>query len=239
LTWAFRKNNVIHFVRRYNQLIMVATVESPPINTLADLLDRLGGIPADRVRFRPAPGEATEQDCFDAERRFGVLCELIDGTLVEKAMGLYESVLAGIIIRLLGEFVSARRLGIVGVPDGMYRVKPGQIRMPDVSFTSWERLPADFHKHAAADLSPDLAIEILGPSNTVREMARRRVDLFAGGTRLMWVIDPPSRTVAVYVDAESSPVILHEDQSVDGGPVLPGFSFSIRQLFADAQSPQP
>jgi Uma2 family endonuclease len=110
--------------------------------------------------------------------------------------------------------------------------------MPDVSFTSWDRLPADYAKHAAADLSPDLAIEILSPSNTAREMARKRVDLFAGGTRLMWVIDPPSRTVAVYVDAESSPVILDEDHSVDGGAVLPGFSFSIRQLFADAQRPQ-
>jgi hypothetical protein len=104
---------------------MVATLELPQINTLADLLDQLGGIPASRVRIRPAPGEATEQDCLDAERRFGVLCELIDGTLVEKAMGLYESVLAGIIIGLLREFVSARRLGIIGAPDGMYRVKPG------------------------------------------------------------------------------------------------------------------
>jgi Uma2 family endonuclease len=216
---------------------MVATLASPPINTLGDLLDQLGGIPASRVRFRPAPGEATEQDAIDAVRRFGVLCELIDGTLVEKPMGLYESVLAGIIARLLGEFVSPRRLGIVAVPDGMYRVKPGQIRMPDVSFASWDRLPPDYQHQAAPDLSPDLAIEILSPSNTAREMARKRTELFAGGTRLMWIIDPPTRSVAIYADAESDPIVLNEDQSVDGGIVLPGFSFSIRQLFAEAERP--
>jgi Uma2 family endonuclease len=155
-------------------------------------LDRLGGIPADRVRFRPAPGEATEQDAIDAERRFGVLCELIDGTLVEKPIGLYESVLAIILARALSEFVSSRKLGIVAGSDGLFRVLPGQIRLPDVSFTSWDRLPADYSGRAAANLSPDLAVEILSPSNTAREMARKRIDLFAGGTRLMWVIDPAS-----------------------------------------------
>ena len=204
---------------------MVATLASPPINTLGDLLDQLGGISADRVRFRPAPGEATEQDCFDAERRFGVLCELIDGTLVEKPTGLYESVLAVIIAGLLREFVSPRRLGIVAAPDGMYRVMPGKIRMPDVSFTCWDRLPPDYQHQAAPDLSPDLAIEILSPSNTAREMARKRVKLFSGGTRLMWIIDPPTRSVAVYVDAESNPIVLNEDQSVDGGVVLPDSLF--------------
>ena len=223
---------------RYNRHIMVATVESQPINTLGDLLHRLGDIPADRVRFRPTPGEATEQDCFDAQRRFGVLCELIDGTLVEKTMGLYESVLAGIIIRLLGEFVSPRRLGIVAVPDGMFRVGPDQIRMPDASFTSWSRLPADYSNNAAADLSPDLAIEILSPSNTANEMARKRREYFARGTGLMWMINPAARTVAIYIDTEGEPTISNVDQSVDGGDVLPGFSFSIRQLFEEAEQPQ-
>ena len=55
------KTNVIHIAARYDHAAMIATLESPPINTLGDLLDRLGGIPADRVRFRPAPGEATAE----------------------------------------------------------------------------------------------------------------------------------------------------------------------------------
>jgi Uma2 family endonuclease len=217
---------------------MVATLASPPINTLGDLLDRLGDIPASRVRLRPVPGEATEQDCFEAKQRFGVLCELIDGTLVEKTMGLYESVLAIIVARLLSNFVWPRRIGIVAGTDGMYRVEPGQIRMPDVSFTSWSRLPDDYHKYPAGDLSLDLAVEVLSPSNSKKEMIRKRREYFARGTRLMWIIDPAAQTVAVFVDDSSAPTILTEDKSVDGGNVLPGFSFSIRELFAEAQRPQ-
>jgi Uma2 family endonuclease len=216
---------------------MVDALASPPINTLADLLDRLGGIPADRVRFNPVPGTATEQDAIDSRRRFGVLCELIDGTLVEKTMGLYESMLAIIIAGFLRDFVAARKLGIVAGADGLYRVAPDQIRLPDVSYTSWGRLPADFRDHAAGDLSPDLAVEVLSPSNSPREIARKRADYFGGGTKLIWVVDPATRTVAVYVDLVSEPTILTEDQSVDGGTVLPGFSFSIGKMFAEADRP--
>jgi Uma2 family endonuclease len=216
---------------------MIVTLESPPINTLADLLDSLGGIPADRVRFNPKPGEATEQDAIEAEHRFGRLCELIDGTLVEKAMGYYESLLAVVIARVLSNFVSPRKLGLVAGSDGMHRVLPGQIREPDASYTSWARVPADYQTNAAPRVSPDLTIEILSPSNTVREMRRKRSDYFAGGTRLLWIVDPPTKTVAVYVSAEGEPVVLTENDALDGADVLPGFTFPIAQIFAEVQRP--
>jgi hypothetical protein len=63
------------------------------IETLADLLEQLGGIAPDRVRFRPAPGTATEKDVLAIHDREGRLCELADGVLVEKAVGLRESLL--------------------------------------------------------------------------------------------------------------------------------------------------
>jgi hypothetical protein len=66
---------------------MTAVLEPPPvIDTLADLLERLGGIAPDRVRFRPAPGTATEADVIAVRERHQRICELIDGVLVEKAM---------------------------------------------------------------------------------------------------------------------------------------------------------
>ncbi len=61
-----------------------------PIQTLADLMERLGGVPLERIRFHPAPGTAVEQDVLEAEKQ-GLLCELVDGVLVEKAMGYSES----------------------------------------------------------------------------------------------------------------------------------------------------
>lgn len=71
---------------------------APRINTLADLLDRLGGIPLNRIRFRPYPGTATVQDVIDMERREGKLFELVEGVLLEKAVGFIQSGLAGFLL---------------------------------------------------------------------------------------------------------------------------------------------
>ena len=70
------------------------TIAPPDIKTLADLRKRLGGVPLDRIWFHPAPGTATEKDVIEAERRENRLCELVDGTLVEKAVGFEEGRLA-------------------------------------------------------------------------------------------------------------------------------------------------
>src|SRR5580693_5312561 len=82
--------------------------------TLAELIDNLGGVPLKRIRMTPPPGTATEQDVIaqrDGPKRR--LCELIDGVLVEKVMGTKESLLAGVILRLLGNFVDEHDLGAV------------------------------------------------------------------------------------------------------------------------------
>jgi hypothetical protein len=74
-------------------LTSVATIE-----TLADLLEQLGGIAPERVRFRPPPGTATEKDMLEVEAHEDRLCELVDGVLVEKAMGWRESLLASRVV---------------------------------------------------------------------------------------------------------------------------------------------
>src|SRR5438067_3818469 len=110
-----------------------ATIARPKIDTLQDLLDRLGDIPLKRVRFHPAPGTATEADVLvliEGEKR---LFELVDGVLVEKAMGYYESLLAGILIRLLGAFLEEHDLGFLLPADGALEMLPDLVRIPDVS----------------------------------------------------------------------------------------------------------
>ena len=64
--------------------------KTPPLATIADLLAKLGNIPPSRVRLRPFPGTATEQDVIDIEAREGRLCELVDGVLVVKTVGFDE-----------------------------------------------------------------------------------------------------------------------------------------------------
>jgi hypothetical protein len=85
-----------------------ATVAPPTIKTMADLQTRLGGIPLDRIWIRPAPGTAIENDVIEAEACENRLCELIDGTLVEKAAGFEESRLAGELMYLVTVLTSCR-----------------------------------------------------------------------------------------------------------------------------------
>ena len=159
-----------------------------PIETLADLMERLGGVPPHRIRFRPSPGTAVEQDVLDAGNK-GLMCELVDGVLVEKAMGYSESTLAVFLIEMLNAFVRTRNLGLVSGPDGTIRLFPGLVRIPDVAFASWDRLPGGRRPDAPIpDVSPDLAVEVLSRSNTDAEMAqtprlfhRRRATGLAGG----------------------------------------------------------
>src|SRR5215475_6920596 len=121
-------------------MIAVATAITA-IDTLADLLEHLGGISPNRVRFRPVPGAATEDDMLAIHDREGRLYELVDGVLVEKAMGLRESYLAIVLSTILWNFVQLRNLGLVTGEAGMMRLMSGLVRIPDVAFISWTRLP--------------------------------------------------------------------------------------------------
>jgi Uma2 family endonuclease len=206
-------------------------------DTLAELLERLGQIPLERIRLRPPPGTATEADVLAAlEAPRKRLCELIDGVLVEKAMGFRESRLAVFVIRVLDLFVSARNLGLVTAPDGTIRLWAGRVRIPDVAFFSWDRLPGRrVPDEPIPTLAPDLAVEILSRSNTPGEMLLKRQDYFAAGVRLVWEVDPEARRLHVYTTPEEPSATLTEGDTLDGGAVLPGFMLPLRELFAELE----
>lgn len=203
------------------------------LETLSDLLEHLGGIAPHRVRFRPLPGTATEQDILDLQAREGRLYELVDYVLVEKAMGFRESCLAAALITILWGFVRPRNLGLVAGEGGMMRLAPGLVRIPDVAFVSWERLPGRrMPTEPVPGLVPDLAVEVLSASNTPGEMERKRREYFTAGVRLVWFIDPEARTVAVFTDPEQC-IVLSEDQILEGEPALPAFTLPLHELFAE------
>lgn len=204
----------------------------PAAWTLADLLEHLGGISPQRIRLRPAPGTATERHVLAIHRREERLYELMEGVLVEKIMGYEESSLACELIYYLKHFLHDNDLGNVAGADGALRLMPGLVRIPDVSFISWDRLPdRRIPKERLPDRTPDLAVEILSEGNTPGEMDRKLRDYFFCGTRLVWYIDPQRRTVRVYTSPDQC-VELSERQTLDGGAVLPGFSLPLSQLFA-------
>jgi Uma2 family endonuclease len=200
--------------------------------TVAELLKKLGGIPAERVQLDPPPGTATEKDVLEIERREGRICELVDGVLVEKAMGFAESSLAFRIGFFLQLFLEQHKLGLLAGADGTLRLWPGLVRIPDVSFISWNQLPnRKIPKKPIPDLYPDLAVEVLSRKNTKAEIDRKLHEYFRSGTRLAWVVDPRKRSVRVY-SAPDRFRLLTEDQSLDGGDVLPGLNLPLREVFA-------
>ena len=210
-----------------------ATLSAAAWATARDLIEALGAIDPGRVRLDPLPGTATEADLIRLNDQRTGLFELVDGVLVEKTMGLLESCLAGAIIAILREFILRNNLGIVTAPVGMMRMAPATIRAPDVAFVAWGRiLGGRISRESLADVVPDLAIEVLCPSNTKAEMARKRRGYFEAGVRLVWEIDPEARTVAVYEEPERA-TLLGLAQTLNGGEVLPGFALLLADLFAD------
>lgn len=217
---------------------MPVRASTPVRLTVADLIERLGDIPAHRIWLNPAPGKAREKDVLAAHARENRLCELVDGVLVEKAMGYREAVIAGVLIHLIHTYLDDHDLGIVAAPDGMMKLATGLVRIPDVSFVSWEKFPERrVPSTPIPRLGPDLAAEVLGEGNTPREMQRKVKEYFAAGARLVWLIDPATRTVDVYTSASRSRRVGEHDP-VDGGKVLPGFSFTLRVLLDRARVAQ-
>jgi Uma2 family endonuclease len=216
---------------------------APPLEattlTAADLATCFGPMPLSRIRFDPFPGTATEEDVLAIHEREERLCELVDGILVEKTAGFTEALLATVLSRLLGNWVVPRKLGVVLGADGMMRLAPGLVRIPDVSFLSWDRFPGrQIPSEPIPDLAPDLAVEVLSISNTHAEMERKLQDYFTHGVRLVWLVQPRGRTVRVYTTANYNTFTeLSEGDTLDGGAVLPGFSLPLRELFAELDPP--
>jgi Uma2 family endonuclease len=200
--------------------------------TMADLLEQLGDIPPLRVRLRPPPGEATENDVPALHDRESCPFELVDGVLVEKAIGFRESVLGVTLASYLVAFVQERKLGVVSGANGAMRLFPGTVRMPAVAYVSWARSP-DGHLPAnpIPNLAPDLAVEVLRDSNTAGEMKRKRREYFGAGCRLVWIVDPGARSVSVFTASEEA-IVLDENAELTGGDVLPRFALTIADLFA-------
>jgi Uma2 family endonuclease len=199
--------------------------------TVADLLEQLGGVAPARVRLKPLPGTATEADLIAASLRGDCLCELVDGVLAEKVMSYRESLLAGLILSLLRAWVYPRNLGLVSGEAGMMRLFPGLVRIPDVGYVSWDRVPGRrVPTEPIAGFAPDLAVEVLSEGNTPGEMARKRREYFAAGVRLVCLIDPATRTATVFTALDQA-TLLSEQDTLDGGDVHPGFALRLRDVF--------
>jgi Uma2 family endonuclease len=205
-----------------------------PFEMMGELLESLGGVSASRVRLTPAPGTATVRDVARLLDRHERKFELVDGTLVEKVMGQKEAFIATYLSHLMWVWnEAAGNLGMILGADGPFHLFAKLVRIPDVSFTDWDRLPGrKVPDEPVPDVSPDLAVEVLSEGNTREEMERKLKEYFLSEVSVVWFIDPRKRTVRVFTSPDDATELKATD-TLDGGDVLPGFSVPVARLFAD------
>ncbi|MEM6980238.1 MAG: Uma2 family endonuclease [Planctomycetota bacterium] len=196
--------------------------------SVSDALVDLGGISPQRL----LGSDNANVDSLVQAHHEGRLCELVDGYLVEKAVGFRESLIAMAIARFLGQFVDQERLGLISGADGFITFFPDLIRGPDVAYISFGRLPGgQVPSEAYPKIVPELVVEVISQGNTRAEMARKRREYFHAGVELVWMVDPVRRTIAVYTSSIDA-TVLYEEDTLDGGTVLSGWSIKVRQIFA-------
>jgi Uma2 family endonuclease len=163
------------------------------------------------------------------------LAELIRGELISVAgAGGESTILAAFILGHIGNYVDDHKLGYVTGADGHYILaeNPDTAVIPDVGFIKKERMPKPIPKkyiHA----TPDLAVEVISPSDKAKEI-REKIELYlAYKTELVWVVYPSSERVDVYRAADKAHVeVVKLDGVLSGENVLPGFTLAVEDIFA-------
>ncbi len=207
---------------------------APLFATVGDLLERLGGISAHRVCADPPPGTATVADYARRNGRTasGTLCELVDGTFVEKPMGSPESVIATEIIGRLWVYLAANPVGFMGGEGYFVRVGPQQVSVADGVVVLWKAgEPRRVKRCIITDDVPALVFEIPKPSNTKAEITRKLAEFFAAGTLVAWVVDSRTGTAEIYTSATDK-VAVPRDGVLTAEAVLPGFALPLATAFA-------
>jgi Uma2 family endonuclease len=159
--------------------------------------------------------------------------EVVDGELVEMGnSGMEHGYIACQLVVALGIFLREQKVGAIFDSSTAFTLKSGNRRSPDVSFVAKARLqgmnrpPQGFFQG-----SPDLAVEILSPGNTVEGMHQKIVEYFENETRLVWVIHPEEKFVLVYHSPEPDQ-FLRSGDTLEGEDILPGFTLKVEELFA-------
>lgn len=180
----------------------------------------------------PDPGRELSAEEFLMLPDDGWRTELVRGLIVREppAGAVHGHMGSTLLFHLMG-FVRREGAGTVFGPDTGFIIlrSPDTVRAPDVAFVAEGRfeegLPTGY-----VPFAPDLAVEVVSPSNTVSELQEKVLDYLAAGTRLVWVVDPRPETVTVYRSRDDIRILGRED-ALDAPRILPGFRLELSDLF--------
>lgn len=164
------------------------------------------------------------------------LLELIDGQIVEKMPSFRPSQIAALILTYLNLYLFKNLIGYVTGADGSYVIDEDNQFIPDVGYIAKARMPEMPERTAL--VPPDLAVEVVSPTDSVRKVQRKARRYLRAGTKIVWIVYPEDQTVDVCLPDETEPdgmriIEFGVDSILDGGDVLPGFTLAVKAIFGD------
>ena len=154
--------------------------------------------------------------------------EYIKGELIPMpAASAEHGIISATVFLYLGLYVRENKLGEVVTPDTGFQVGE-RVLKPDIAFISSAQLPDDLSK--AFPVPPDLAVEVVSPSDVFRRVIEKAFAYLDAGTQMVWIVEPTSQTVRVY-RSETPIKVLGINDTLTGEDVVEGFSCQVAQLF--------
>ena len=174
-------------------------------------------------------GSATIQDLLNTPKD-GRKYELVDGEILVSPAGMRHSEVALKIAGLIWEFLQKNPIGNVYSSDVGISFPNGNVRSPDVTYVSLAKLPGGRSPDGFGEVIPDLAVEVLSPSDSLRELGKKIGEFLENGVPLVWLVDPKRQTVTVYRSLSQTEQFRVSD-TISAEPVLPGFSVQVSRFF--------
>ncbi len=155
--------------------------------------------------------------------------EYVEGELKVSPTGMLHESIGVKLINKLFQFVDKKKLGGVYGSSVGYRMQSGNLLSPDASFVRKSKLPHGKSPEGFGYFAPDLAVEILSPSERVIQVEKKVAEYFENGSELVWIINPKKRTATVYHSMNDCQVFCENDK-LTAGEVIPGFFCRLRDL---------
>jgi Uma2 family endonuclease len=174
-------------------------------------------------------GTATVEDLLKMPED-GQKHELVDGEIVVSPTGVRHSQIAIKIAHIIATFLDGHPIGVLFSPDLGIWLSNGNLRSPDLTFVRNEKMPKDEDRDKFAEFIPDLAVEVLSPTDRPKFVAEKIGEFLENGVPIVWLVDPSRKTVSEY--RSLSEIKLYSgDDVIHAEPVLPGFSSPISRFF--------
>jgi Uma2 family endonuclease len=170
----------------------------------------------------------TAEDLYDVPRD-GRKYELIEGELIVSPAGVKHEGIASRLVVRVGVYLMSNNLGEVYTSSIGFQLPSGDVVSPDVSFISAAKLPNGLEPEGFGQFAPDLAVEIISPSDSMTVVEDKVEIYLKNGTQLVWLINRKLRRATVY-RADGTVSVIRAEGRLDGEAVLPGFTCALAEI---------